>query len=47
MKAKVFTALEVAEEVGAENNNEKLTAQLKLFLTTVELCGFKFFKEAD
>ena len=47
MKAKVFTALEVAEEVGLKNNNEKLTAQLKIFLTTVELCDFKFIKEIE
>ena len=45
MKAIVIDPLTVAEEVGAANKNPTLTAQLKLFLTAVDQCGFKFVKE--
>jgi len=45
MQVKFFKATEVAEEVGKANNNAALEAQLKLFLTAVELQGFKFCKE--
>ena len=45
MKAKFFTAIEVAEMVGDKNNNPQLSAQLKLYLTTVEQQGFKFIRE--